>query len=528
MKTFATVLLLGLFLPLSYSQQSNLYQYIPYIDARDSELGIEETGSGLLAGHERHRIYLVTAYHVVAGMDRIDVRFRNDSTSYPATLAKHDRELDLAVLFISATLDTSALEQINIKMEEDFTKGEPVFSIGHPFGEAWQLNDRNILLEPKDNLNPNLATITPEAIVPGCSGGPVFDLKEELIGLVLRENEIDAPCVRAYTIKQKLQDWGLPSNLILTNEEWWNTLSSSWQFWFSSMVNSRKQIKAANRNIPPSIFFRELFASSKFECNHCGLTNLAPLKRFTNMQQIIARGNKIREIKPLAKMRRLRFLDLRGNEVQSLEPLAELYEIEEIDLKNNRPLSSLAPLRNLNNLRKVNFTRTGIRSIEPLFSLSNLKTVKIFLTDIPYSETRFVKNQLSRVRVRFRPKREGLSHLLHLILNPAKEEEGVVEEAGMRENRLGKPLVAPVYTPAERPYRSALPTHQSQQEKPAANEPVSDPVTMKEAASPAIASEPNTSLIIIEEASPAPPQITNASPPRHPICRCLCCFAQYE
>ncbi|MCB9267879.1 MAG: trypsin-like peptidase domain-containing protein, partial [Lewinellaceae bacterium] len=435
------------------------------IDAKDSNLGIEEAGSGLLVGYGHNRIYLATAYHVVAGMTHIDVRFQSDRTPYPATLVQHDRELDLAVLFISAVLDTNVLGTINIKMEEDFTKGEPVFSIGHPFGEAWQLNDRNILLEEQDNLDPRLATITPEAIVPGCSGGPVFDLKEELIGLILRENEINAPCVRAYTIKKKLKDWRIPSNLILTNEEWWNSLSSSWRFIFRRLVNIQKRRISAPTNVPPAEFFQKLFAITKFECNNCGLADLTPLSRLNKIQNLIARKNFISDLEPLAKLRRLKYLDLRKNEVRSLEPLAELYDLEKIDLKNNRPLHDLSPVSGLANLKQVNFTRASIRTIKPLYFLNDLTSVKIFLTDIPKAEINLLKKQLPEVKVGFRYKREGLSHLAYLVSNPARREKGALDNMENKEDHRTKPLITPVYSPATR-YLSAQPAARENKQEP--------------------------------------------------------------
>ncbi len=140
----------------------------------------QSLGSGVVLDREG---YIVTNNHVVAGADKIVVRFNEDRAEYAAELVGRDPKNDLALLKLAdmprnmatAPLGTSA----NVK------PGQPVLAIGNPFGLGGTVTagivsalGRNIGQGPYDDF-----IQTDAAINPGNSGGPLFNTAGEIIGI---------------------------------------------------------------------------------------------------------------------------------------------------------------------------------------------------------------------------------------------------------------------------------------------------------------------------------------------------------
>ena len=127
--------------------------------------------------------YILTKYHVIEDANSIKVTFV-DGTSYDATLVGGEEENDIAVLKINA----NGLTPVIIGNSDNVQVGEQVVAIGNPLGELTysmtqgiiSAKDRSITMENGEVMN-MLQTDT--AINSGNSGGPLFDMYGQVIGI---------------------------------------------------------------------------------------------------------------------------------------------------------------------------------------------------------------------------------------------------------------------------------------------------------------------------------------------------------
>lgn len=138
-------------------------------------------GSGVVISTDG---YIVTNHHVIAGADTITVRM-NNGDSYEAVLVGSDEASDLAVLWIDVQEE---LKAVQLGCSKDLIVGEPVFAIGNPLGSlGGTLTDGIISATARqiviDGSNMTLLQ-TNAAVNPGNSGGGLFNMAGELIGVV--------------------------------------------------------------------------------------------------------------------------------------------------------------------------------------------------------------------------------------------------------------------------------------------------------------------------------------------------------
>ena len=137
----------------------------------------EGLGSGLIISADG---YILTNAHVVAGADEIQVRLQ-DKREYAARLIGSDSRTDIALLKIDARNLPKAVLGDPTKLRV----GDWVVAIGSPFGfdnsvTAGIVSAKNRSL-PEDNLVPFIQTDV--AVNPGNSGGPLFNLRGEVVGI---------------------------------------------------------------------------------------------------------------------------------------------------------------------------------------------------------------------------------------------------------------------------------------------------------------------------------------------------------
>ena len=128
--------------------------------------------------------YILTNYHVIDGVEDLKVSF-SDGTTYDAVVVGGEEDNDIAVLKI----DASGLTPVVVGNSEDLKVGEQVVAIGNPLGElTFTLTagyvsalDRNISMSDGTVIN---VLQTDAAINSGNSGGPLFNLYGECIGIV--------------------------------------------------------------------------------------------------------------------------------------------------------------------------------------------------------------------------------------------------------------------------------------------------------------------------------------------------------
>jgi serine protease Do len=125
--------------------------------------------------------YIVTNNHVIEGADDIEVNFANGS-KLKAKLIGTDTKTDLSVLKVEPK---TPLKAVKFGDSSTMRIGDWVMAIGNPFGFGGSVTvgiisgrGRNINAGPYDNF-----IQTDAAINKGNSGGPLFNMKGEVIGI---------------------------------------------------------------------------------------------------------------------------------------------------------------------------------------------------------------------------------------------------------------------------------------------------------------------------------------------------------
>lgn len=124
---------------------------------------------------------IVTNYHVIEGATEVFVAF-TDGTRVEAEVVGADEKTDLAVLRVNVGRD---LKHVELGDSETALVGDWVVAIGNPFGLGGSLSagivsarNRDIRSGPYDNF-----IQTDAAINQGNSGGPLFNMDGEVVGI---------------------------------------------------------------------------------------------------------------------------------------------------------------------------------------------------------------------------------------------------------------------------------------------------------------------------------------------------------
>ena len=145
----------------------------------DESIPRQSLGSGFVIDGENGTI--ITNFHVIEGADEITVNFTND-TKLEAEVIGSDQKTDVAVLKVNPT---EPLADVKFGDSDSMRVGDWVLAIGNPFGLSGSVSigiisafNRNINAGPYDNF-----IQTDAAINTGNSGGPLFNLQGEVIGI---------------------------------------------------------------------------------------------------------------------------------------------------------------------------------------------------------------------------------------------------------------------------------------------------------------------------------------------------------
>jgi serine protease Do len=147
-------------------------------DADRAPRRVNSLGSGFIIDESG---LVVTNNHVIADADEINV-ILNDGTKYPAQLVGKDSKSDLALLRFHAD---RTLKAVKFGDSDKLRLGEWVIAIGNPFSLGGTVTagivsarNRDINSGPYDNY-----IQTDAAINRGNSGGPLFNLNGEVVGV---------------------------------------------------------------------------------------------------------------------------------------------------------------------------------------------------------------------------------------------------------------------------------------------------------------------------------------------------------
>ncbi len=153
-------------------------------DAPQGNQRARNLGSGVIVDPKG---YILTNHHVVEKADRIRVKLMDDSNQYDAKLVGSDTETDLAIIKIDAK---KPLPYAKVGNSDAVRVGDWAIAIGSPLGFEETMTVG--IISAKGREIPNLGGTrrqfqrflqTDAAINRGNSGGPLLNIKGELIGI---------------------------------------------------------------------------------------------------------------------------------------------------------------------------------------------------------------------------------------------------------------------------------------------------------------------------------------------------------
>lgn len=128
---------------------------------------------------------IVTNYHVIANVDKISIKL-SDNTELPAKLIGTDTKTDLALLKVECE---TPLPFVKFGDSNKARVGDWVIAIGNPFGNLGGTVTTGIISSKGRDIDIDTNNIvdnfiqTDAAINNGNSGGPMFNLEQEVIGV---------------------------------------------------------------------------------------------------------------------------------------------------------------------------------------------------------------------------------------------------------------------------------------------------------------------------------------------------------
>ena len=140
-------------------------------------------GSGVIISSDG---YILTCAHVVSGASNITVSIGDKD--YPATLVGEDTTSDIAVVKVDAT----GLTPATVGDSDNLKVGESVMAVGNPLGELGgtvtsgivSALNRSVTIQGTSSTNTMSLIQMDASVSPGNSGGGLFNMNGELIGLV--------------------------------------------------------------------------------------------------------------------------------------------------------------------------------------------------------------------------------------------------------------------------------------------------------------------------------------------------------
>lgn len=173
----------------------------------------EGAGSGVIISKEG---YIITNHHVIENARTVNVTLSNGNT-YKASVVGSDSDTDIAVLSISAS---EPLTSATLGDSSSVTQGEEIVIIGNPLGTLGSsvtngiisALDRQITIDGKDMM----LMQTNAAVNPGNSGGGMYNMYGELIGIINAKSSGDGiegigfaiPINSAFQISSQIIEYG--------------------------------------------------------------------------------------------------------------------------------------------------------------------------------------------------------------------------------------------------------------------------------------------------------------------------------
>lgn len=156
-------------------------------NVNNTDVDVKASGSGLIISEKG---YVLTNYHVVQNANSIFIEVKNASgtKNYEAEVVQLDQANDLAILKIkeAGTLPVGKIPFSGVNQTQDI--GTSVYTIGYPLALSGMGNEAKFVdgkISSKTGYENALnAYQTSVPVQPGNSGGPLFNSKGELVGIV--------------------------------------------------------------------------------------------------------------------------------------------------------------------------------------------------------------------------------------------------------------------------------------------------------------------------------------------------------
>lgn len=141
-------------------------------------------GSGIIVSSDG---YILTNNHVISGANKINATVNGESLN--AELVGVDSELDIALIKVNK----NDLQPVTFGDSSNIKIGENVVAIGNPLGQLGGTVTKGIISALNRDITINNETMsllqTDAAVNPGNSGGGLFNLQGELIGMVTAKSK---------------------------------------------------------------------------------------------------------------------------------------------------------------------------------------------------------------------------------------------------------------------------------------------------------------------------------------------------
>lgn len=165
---------------ISKNQENSLIKYKSnnLVEKKAKYGAYSSLGSGFIIKEDG---YILTNNHVVSGSDDVVVTIYNDK-KYKAKIVGNDEIFDLAVLKIETEENLIPVKFAN---SDDIRVGDWILAFGNPFGLGTTLSTGIVSAKSRDiNSGPYDNYIQTDASInQGNSGGPMYNLDGELIGI---------------------------------------------------------------------------------------------------------------------------------------------------------------------------------------------------------------------------------------------------------------------------------------------------------------------------------------------------------
>ncbi len=184
--------------------------------------------------------YIVTNHHVISGATKITVTLKNNE-QYDATLIGADADSDLAVLKINVT----GLKPAVLGDSETLSAGQSIVVIGNPLGTLGGSVTSGVVSAMNRNITIEGTKMTliqiDAAVNPGNSGGALFNMNGDLVGIVnakYASEDVEGigfaiPINQAKTVIEQLINQGYVSGKVLLGIGARDILSDQMAFFYN-------------------------------------------------------------------------------------------------------------------------------------------------------------------------------------------------------------------------------------------------------------------------------------------------------